>query len=355
MNPSIKVVWLAWFNDSLALWKRQDETPYLLEDPSQRSTTPPLAPPTQGAGLGLGSIGSGGNEGDDDVKSSDDAEDAEVEGHAISSDPEPDADDWDFDIHNPPSTSTAKVNGNTQATGTGTGTGTSTPVTEAALKELEGAEELNIDIDWASMNAEFDEWMDGDSSDEGEEEGGDEGKSGPAGRGNADSKHMDVSEGEWTDETNSIVRWGLTPILAVVPLLTYMFLCSTPRSKRKRLRSFTPSEANSPVSSTGDPLLRSPLSKRKKLSADRFGAGSKLETHTIPAPDFVASARSSRAGSLAPSENGAGVGSKPGTPRKDRRVSGGDDDEEDGDDDGSEEAFDIDDDFLAREMEEELG
>jgi len=78
-------------------------------------------------------------------------------------------------------------------------------------------------------------------------------------------------------------------------------------------------------------------------------------SHIIPAPDLTASARSSRAGSLAPSENGTGISSKPGTPRKDKRASSEDDDNEDGDDDGSEEAFDIDDDFLAREMEEELG
>jgi RNA polymerase II subunit A-like phosphatase len=103
------------------------------------------------------------------------------------------------------------------------------------------------------------------------------------------------------------------------------------------------------------------LSKRKKLSADRFGAGSRLRvSHTIPAPNFTTSARSSRAGSLAPSENGTGVESKPGTPRKASRVSSGEDDDDDDDDDddeddGSEEAFDIDDDFLAREMEEELG
>jgi len=134
-----------------------------------------------------------------------------------------------------------------------------------------------------------------------------------------------------------------------------MFASRTPRSKRKRLRSLTPSEANSAVSLPGDPSLRSPLSKRKKLSAGRFGAGSKLrESHTITAPDFTASARSSRAGSLSPSENGTGAGSKPGTPRKDGKVGSGENDE-DGDDDGSEEVFDIDDDFLAREMEEELG
>ena len=142
------------------------------------------------------------------MKSSDDVDDAEIEGHAISSDPEPDADDWDFDVHNPPSTSTAratrpsKVNGNAEATGTGT----STPVTEAALKELEGAEELKIDIDWASMNAEFDAWMEGDSSDEDEEGGGGEGKSNLAGGGGADSKNMDLSEGEWTDEADSIIK-----------------------------------------------------------------------------------------------------------------------------------------------------
>lgn len=130
----------------------------------------------------------------------------------------------------------------------------------------------------------------------------------------------------------------------------YLSCFSTPKSKRKRLRSVTPPEANSPVSSTGDLLLRSPLAKRKKLSADRLGAGSKLrESHTISAPDFITSAGSSRAASLSPSENG---GSKPGTPRKDRS---GEDDGEDEDDDGSEEPFDIDDDFLAREMEEELG
>jgi len=78
-------------------------------------------------------------------------------------------------------------------------------------------------------------------------------------------------------------------------------------------------------------------------------------SHTISPPDLTASARSSRAGSLAPSENGTGAGSKPGTPRKDQKISSGEDNDGDGDDNGSEEAFDIDDDFLARELEEELG
>lgn len=29
----IKIVWLSWFTDSIALWRRQDETPYLLDEP----------------------------------------------------------------------------------------------------------------------------------------------------------------------------------------------------------------------------------------------------------------------------------------------------------------------------------
>lgn len=59
----IKIVWLAWFTDSIALWRHQDETAYLLDEP-------PLAGPSSSPS---------------------------AESHQISSDPEPDADDWDQD------------------------------------------------------------------------------------------------------------------------------------------------------------------------------------------------------------------------------------------------------------------
>ena len=62
--PSIKIVWLNWLHDSIALWQRQDETPYLLEPR-----------PGMGSGAALASPPS--------------------DPHQISSDPEPDADDWD--------------------------------------------------------------------------------------------------------------------------------------------------------------------------------------------------------------------------------------------------------------------
>ena len=184
------------------------ETPYLMDDLSPRSATPPAGPPTQGQGSGFGSTANGGNRGNEDLKSSDDVDDADIEGHVISSDPEPDAGDWDFDVHDPPSTSTARdpdpvrIGGDIEATGTVT----LTFVTEAALKEFEETGDLKIDIDWALMNDEFDAWMEGDSSDEDGEEGGGKGNLAPAASGSTASKNVEMSEDEWTDEANSIIR-----------------------------------------------------------------------------------------------------------------------------------------------------
>jgi RNA polymerase II subunit A-like phosphatase len=40
----IKIVWLAWFTDSIALWRRQDEKPYLLDDlPMPGPSSSPIA------------------------------------------------------------------------------------------------------------------------------------------------------------------------------------------------------------------------------------------------------------------------------------------------------------------------
>jgi len=57
----IKIVWLSWFTDSVALWRRLEETPYFLDDPHAVN---PSSSPTS-------------------------------DPHQISSDPEPDEDDWD--------------------------------------------------------------------------------------------------------------------------------------------------------------------------------------------------------------------------------------------------------------------
>jgi RNA polymerase II subunit A C-terminal domain phosphatase len=98
--------------------------------------------------------------------------------------------------------------------------------------------------------------------------------------------------------------------------------------RRKRLRSLTPSEAG--LNSSDDNLLRSPLSKRKKLAKERQNA-SKLKESIISPEEF-------------------GQYALPTVP------SPREEDEEDGDEE-EESMFgdDDDDDFLARELEEEMG
>lgn len=87
-----------------------------------------------------------------------------------------------------------------------------------------------------------------------------------------------------------------------------------------------------------DDALRSPLAKRKKVAAERSGA-SKLK-EAITATDLDEEA---------PLEI---FGSRVGTPPPAERPTTKQQAE---DDEDSDDAFDIDDDFLARELEEELG
>ena len=95
--------------------------------------------------------------------------------------------------------------------------------------------------------------------------------------------------------------------------------------RRKRLRSLTPSEAGLNISD--EELLRSPLSKRKKLVKDRQNASKLKESMTpqeFPLPTMA-------------------------SPR------GDDGDDDDDGDDESMFSDDDEDDFLARELEEEMG
>ena len=118
---------------------------------------------------------------------------------------------------------------------------------------------------------------------------------------------------------------------------------STPRLKRKRLRSTTPSDGGGvPSSSKTDEGLQSPLAKRKKLAAERTGYSRLKEGITadelLAAKDETTSSgsRSSSSPKVIAQEN------------IDDQEGEGDDEEEDSED--SEE-----DDFLARELEEEWG
>lgn len=129
----IKIVWVSWFTDSIAQWKRQDETPYLI-DPESAAAVGPASPPS--------------------------------DPHQISSDPEPDADDWDYERGAGPQ--------------------------QRAPPELEG-------VDWDEINDEVEAAMN-----ESDEEDGEEGDDGVSVRSGARSGN--VTEDEWTDESNSIIR-----------------------------------------------------------------------------------------------------------------------------------------------------
>ena len=119
---------------------------------------------------------------------------------------------------------------------------------------------------------------------------------------------------------------------------------STPRLKRKRLRSTTPSDGGGlPSSSKTDEGLQSPLAKRKKLAAERTGYSRLKEG--ITADELLAS-----------KDETASNGSRQSSPKiiaqenMDDQEGEGDDEEEE-----EEEEDDEEDDFLARELEEEWG
>ena len=135
----IKIVWLAWFTDSIALWQRQDETPYLI-DPDTVVAVGPASPPS--------------------------------DPHQISSDPEPDADDWDYER--------------------------ARPGKSLELDEVDW-DEINDEVE-AAMNESDDDDDDGDGDGDG---GGDDGKSEKSGGTRSDN----ASEDDWTDESNSIIRF----------------------------------------------------------------------------------------------------------------------------------------------------
>jgi RNA polymerase II subunit A C-terminal domain phosphatase len=126
---------------------------------------------------------------------------------------------------------------------------------------------------------------------------------------------------------------------SMLKIRQYSSARTTPKSKRKRLRSLTPSENGT---NGNDDSLRSPLAKRKKLSAGRTGASKLKET---------ISARDLQVDNETASKNEHHIEDV----SAERRSSNEGDQLEDDDEDSDDEAVDIDDDFLARELEEELG
>ncbi|THH02377.1 hypothetical protein EW145_g6760 [Phellinidium pouzarii] len=260
------VVWLQWFTDSVARWKRQDEHNYLLDDTQSLSPHADAAssPPSDPNAISTDTdpealVGDG-----DDEESSD---------HMLNAIP-------DSESLAAPSEGLAEVN----------------DVDTDADLDLGG-------VDWQDVNDEVDAaMMESDSED---------------------------------DDTQSVGSTsGLSSAVSEDELVAdeAVNLPQTPRRRLKRLRSVTPSEVG-----TLPEGLRSPLAKRKKLAADRTGMSRLKEAVSVH--------------DLATTDEDDSVemnASNPATPVHDN---GSDDSTEEESDEGEE----TDDDFLARELEEELG
>ncbi|KAL5535724.1 FCP1 [Sanghuangporus sanghuang] len=264
-QPGIFVVWLQWFTDSVAQWKRQDERRYLLDavkDTSPQNEVASSSPPS--------------------------------DPNAVSSDTDPEGLVGDGDDDLSEDLLEEIQNSESLAAPTGGAAGVTGLDTEASLN-------LN-EVDWQEVNDEVDAaMMESDSEDVDD-----------------DSDRRSVrSSNDIEDESYADNRTGSL------------------RPERKRLRSVTPSEPGQIPDE-----LRSPLAKRKRVAADRSGM-SKLKT-AVSADELTTTAGDD--GSL------TNESSNPGTPTQENGSNAsleGDDETEDGEE--------IDEDFLARELEEELG
>lgn len=153
----VKIVWLSWFTDSVALWERQDETPYLIDPEPAVANVGPASPPS--------------------------------DPNQISSDPEPDTDDWDDVDDNRPASVEGEAGGRGEEDGEG-----------VALDE----------VDWDAVNDEVEAAMN-ESDDE-------DGRSMKSGRSRSVGGRGSDEEG--TDESNSVVRLVFVSIVTSLKLIT---------------------------------------------------------------------------------------------------------------------------------------
>ncbi|KAH8119974.1 hypothetical protein DFH11DRAFT_1500359 [Phellopilus nigrolimitatus] len=273
----IFIVWLQWFSDSVARWKRQDERRYLLDD------THVVSPHV-------------------DVASSSPLSDP----NAISTDTDPEALVGDGEDEEPPE-DLLVVMPDSESLATSIGG-------SVEVNDLDAEAVLDLgDVDWQVMDDEVDAAMMESDSEFGDD---DDVRS----VGSASMRSSNASDDE------SVVDEAIGDVPS---------LPQTPRRKRKRLRSVTPSDHGKVLDA-----LRSPLAKRKKVAADRTGMSRLKETVSVRDLETTNDDGSAEMNS-----------SNPGTPVQENGSNGSIEEEEDGSDEGEE----IDDDFLARELEEELG
>jgi RNA polymerase II subunit A-like phosphatase len=308
----IRIVWLAWFSDSIALWQRQDETPYLL-DPSHPPLSHGPGPDTTMTNAGTGAD-SGLRGGEHDL----------------------DADeDWD---QGPPG------------------------IKETGTLELGSInwDDINDEVE-AAMNESDDEDGDGDGDAKSER--------------SYDMQSGHVSEEEWPDGNSIsgsvVLNISLLPFLHNQRSFVRAAPNNSQLSPRKRPRSETPGpeEMRGPVNgNTDDDDLRSPLAKRKRLLSER--SVSRLKQGFLAEDLAQSEAETASNGSASASETPAAAA--PATdPQEmeqeeeeeeeeedehegDKEEEDDDDDSTDSDDSSDEEEEEEDDDFLTRALEEDM-
>jgi len=283
LQGKVFIVWLSWFTDSVAQWKKQDERLYLLDDNRATSPSAPTAssPPSDPNAISTDTdpeelVGEGEGEVDGDGDADDGTDTVDPDG-------------VDLEL----------------------------PEAEPAVNVIPPAEPLDLGgVDWQDVNDEVDAaMMESDSEDDEK-----------SARSERTSSNTSEDGSMLDGDSNSADQ--------------------TPARRRKRLRSLTPSEISNRAGSSGaSDLLRSPLAKRKRLAAERSGASRLKEA--LSANDLHADADAKENIQEDPSLDANRAG---------ELLDEGDDEEEDGEDEESEfgAGDDLEDDFLARELGEEL-
>ena len=174
----MKIVWLAWFTDSIARWERQDETPYLMDEPRSLGATAP------------------------DTASSPAPPDVQQ----ISSDPEPDADDWDVEP------GSRKSGSGEAAPGMAAQGGDTADDDDDELDDLkrisEESRNLELSLSWEDADEELREFLesgDEEDKDEDDDEGDDDDVASLKGA-NRRSGNTGQNDRGAGDETSSIGR-----------------------------------------------------------------------------------------------------------------------------------------------------
>lgn len=288
----IKIVWLAWFSDSIALWQRQNETPYLLDDPLHPA---PQYGPGHHTTMTNASIEVGGN-GD----------------HIRKTDLAANEDDWDQE--------------------------------PSDMKEP-GTLELDS-INWDDINDEVEAAMNESDDDEGDVKS--ERSYSVA------SGHVSEDESDGNSISGLVLSTSCCPAILIDYVFIRGPSPSQEPNNRKRPRSETPPSVRGVINGKSDDDLRSPLAKRKRLVSER--SDSRLKQEITAEELAQSEAETASSGSSSAVGTPAAVPKTDPTDMEqdeEEEEDSDDSDESSTESDDSSEEEQEEDDFLARALEEE--